>query len=136
MEGITEGPQTSMHCPLSHITVKAMKKLLVYTYLTREKRKKSIVTIKNVLMTKLKNMPHNSLATDTDAQYQHALAELDHDVHQQHHGKPKGLRASKRNNTELDAGHHHGRPKAPVVGHRSKPPKNVNFPDDTDDRFI
>ena len=34
----------------------------------------------------------------------------------------------------MDAGHHHGRPKAPGVGHRSKPPKNVNFPDD--DRLV
>ena len=78
--------------------------------------------------------PHHSLATDTDAQYQHD--ELNPDVHQQHQGKPKGLQASKRNNTELDAGHHRGRPKPPGVGHRSKPPKNVNFLDDTDDRFV
>ena len=74
--------------------------------------------------------PHHSLATDTDVQYPHASTEMDPGFHQQHHGKPKGLRASKRNNAEMDAGHHHGRPKAPGVGHRSKPPKNVNFPDD------
>lgn len=80
--------------------------------------------------------PHHSLATDTDLQYPHAST--DPDFHQQHHGKPKGLRASKRNNTEMDAGHHHGsRPKAPGVGHRSKPPKSVNFPDDdTNDRLV
>jgi len=56
---------------------------------------------------------------------QHVTTDLDSDLHQ--HGKPKGLRASK-----LDAGHHHSRPKAPGVGHRSKLSKNVNFPDDID----
>ena len=82
--------------------------------------------------------PHHSLTTDADIQYPHASTELDPDFHQQYHGKPKGLRASKRNNTEMDAGHHHGsRPRAPGVGHRSKPQKNVKFPDDdTDGRFV
>ena len=73
--------------------------------------------------------------TGMDTQYQHGSAELDSDLHQNHHGKPKGLRASKRTNMDFHSGLQHGRPKAPEAGHRSKPPKRLNFPD-TDDGFV
>lgn len=83
--------------------------------------------------------PHHShVGAERDTQYQqHASTDVYPECHhQQGHSKPKGLRASKRNIAELDAGHHQGRPKAPGVGHRSKPPKSVNFSDDSDSRPV
>lgn len=77
--------------------------------------------------------PHHSHTGD--AMHQHASTDLHPGLHQSH-GKPKGLRASKRDNAELDAGQYYGRPKAPAVGHRSKPPKTVNFPDESDSRPV
>ena len=79
--------------------------------------------------------PKHPYTADMDTQYQHASAEVESDLHQYHHGKPKGLRASKRSNTDFHPGLQPSRLKAPEVGHRSKPPKKVNFPD-TDDGFV
>ena len=81
--------------------------------------------------------PHHSYAdVDNDIKYQHGSNDLHSDHHQHSHSKPRGLRASKRNNVEFDAGHPHGRPKAPGVGYRSIPSKTVQFPDEVDDRPV
>lgn len=83
-----------------------------------------------------RSRPHHSyMDVDNDTKYQHGSSDLHSEPHQQSHSKPRGLRASKRNNTELDAGYPHGRPKAPEVGHRSKP-KTVKFPDEADNKPV
>lgn len=71
-------------------------------------------------------VPHKERKKEKYSCHQEHFDSEDNNYDQHFNGKPKGLRTSR-----LDAGHHH-RPKAPGVGHRSKPPKNVNFSNDID----
>lgn len=80
-----------------------------------------------------RSRPHHSYTdVDDNMKYQHGSNDFHSDHHQHSHSKPRGLRASKRNNAELDAGYPQSRPKAPGVGHR----KTVKFPDEADDRPV